>query len=63
MDDSTRMPPLSAYLTAIPEYRAARGRRHPLLPLLLVCAATLCGARSQAAIAAWGRDYGRALST
>jgi predicted transposase YbfD/YdcC len=60
MDDSTRVPPLAAYLAAIPEYRAARGRRHGLLPLLLlVCVAMLCGARGQSGIAAWGRDYGQ----
>jgi predicted transposase YbfD/YdcC len=58
MDDSARVPPLAAYLAAIPEYRAARGRRHGLLPLLLlVCVALLCGARGQSGIAAWGRDY------
>lgn len=60
MDDSTRVPPLAGYLATIPEYRAARGRRHGLLPLLLlVCVAMLCGARGQSGIAAWGRDYGQ----
>ena len=60
MDDSTRVPPLAVYLAAIPEFRASRGKRHGLLPLLLlVCVAMLCGARGQSAIAAWGRDYGR----
>jgi len=38
------------YLTQIPEYRAARGKRHPLL----VCVAMLCGARGQRAIVGWG---------
>ncbi len=60
MDDSTRIPSLVGYLAQIPEYRAARGRRHPLLALLLlVGVATPSGARSQTAIAAWGRDRGQ----
>jgi predicted transposase YbfD/YdcC len=60
MDDSTRIPALVEYLAQIPEYRAARGRRHPLLALLLlVSVATLCGARSQSAIADWGAGQGQ----
>lgn len=59
MDDSTRIPSLVEYLAQIPEYRARRGVRHPLLALLLlVCVATLCGARGQSAIADWGRHHG-----
>jgi hypothetical protein len=57
--ESRAVPPLAGVLADIPDFRAARGKRHGLLPmLLLVGVATLCGARAQAAIAAWGRDYG-----
>ena len=60
VDDSTRVPALVEYLAQIPEYRQARGTRHPLLALLLlVCVATLCGARSQSAIADWAAHRGR----
>ncbi len=54
------MPALPTYLAQRPEYRAARGRQHPLLALLLLaCLATPCGARSQSAIADWGKHHGR----
>jgi hypothetical protein len=60
MDDSTHIPPLVAYLATVLEYRRARGRRHGMLPLLLlICVAMLCGARGQSGIAAWGRDCGQ----
>jgi predicted transposase YbfD/YdcC len=59
MREDTRIPPLVEHLAPIPEYRRARGKRHPLLPmLLLVCLAMLCGARGQSAIADWGANYG-----
>jgi predicted transposase YbfD/YdcC len=60
MDEDIRIPALVEYLAQIPEYRKARGKRHPLLPLLLlVCVAMLCGARGQSAIADWGAYHGR----
>ncbi len=56
-EDST-IPALAEYLAQIPEYRTARGTQHPLLALLLVCVALLCGARRQSAIADWGKHHG-----
>lgn len=57
-EDST-IPALVAYLAPTPEYRAARGRQHPLFALLLlVCVAMLCGARAPSAIADWGQQHG-----
>jgi hypothetical protein len=59
--ESRTVPPLAEALAAIPACRAARGKRHALLPiLLLACAATRCGSRSQAALAAWGHERGAA---
>jgi predicted transposase YbfD/YdcC len=50
-------PHLLTYLAAVPDPRAARGRRHPLVAILgLAAAAVLAGAQSIAAIAEWAAD-------
>ena len=50
----TDAPHLLAYLAAVPDPRAARGRHHPLVAILsLAATAVLAGAQSIAAIAEW----------
>jgi len=50
-------PQLLTCLAAVPDPRAARGRRHPLVAILgLAASAVLAGARSVAAIAEWAAD-------
>ena len=51
--------PLLEVFAGMPDVRSRRGIRHPLSAILaLACCAMLCGARSDSAIAEWGRHDG-----
>jgi predicted transposase YbfD/YdcC len=58
------VPPLAATFATIPEYRHARGQRHPLTALLLLsCVAMLGGARGPSGIAEWAKNHGEPWRT
>ncbi len=58
------VPPLTTVFAAIPEYRHARGTRHPLTALLLLaCVAMLGGARGPSGIADWATHHGEPWRT
>jgi hypothetical protein len=53
------VPPLTAAFATLPDYRHARGKRHPLPALLLLaCVAMLGGARGPSGIADWAKNHG-----
>jgi predicted transposase YbfD/YdcC len=58
------VPPLAAVFATLPDYRHARGRRHPLTALLLLaCVAMLGGARGPSGIAEWATNHGEPWRT
>jgi predicted transposase YbfD/YdcC len=52
--------PLIDILSEIPDFRKAKGKRHPLSAILaLACVATMCGYKGYRAFSEWGRNYGK----
>lgn len=55
--------PLLEVLAEVPDFRKPQGKRYSLACILaLACAAILCGYKSYAAMAEWGRYYGKELA-
>ncbi len=58
------VPPLAATFATLPDHRHARGKRHPLVALLLLaCVAMLSGARGPSGIAEWAKNHGEPWRT
>jgi predicted transposase YbfD/YdcC len=58
-----KCPPLIDILSEIPDFRKAKGKRHPLSAILaLACVATMCGYKGYRAFAEWGRNYDKEVT-
>ena len=57
------MPPLAGLFAAVPDPRQAQGKRHPLLPILMLLAVgTLVGKKGYCVMADWARECGPGLA-